>query len=279
MRGSCPAGGGSTRVRGRNGRVRPDADASIHGRSGAGTRGAHREDGFVGRCQGAGQGGSPQGNTGRLHRADRRERHPEPLAPSAVQPALRHERRGRHPRLRLEAYEPEGLGGRQLVGQERREGAGAPVGRAVAADDERRLPHRHEGGDDPPGQLMLVRGQLVGHRAVTGTVAGAVAGDAQDRCTEGSGLGEHRLDGRGPHRHGQHPAAPGLGDPQSVLERGCVRGRPADPPGVAGDGPAERVDPRTQIGDRQAGHHQRAVIGRWGRAHPQWKTTPWPPSG
>ena len=77
--------------------------------------------------------------------------YPEAFAPSAVEAAFGQDggRSGRAVRIRNQGHQTQRLGGRQLVGQEGGQGAGSPIGRTVAAQDDGRV--------SPPRQTASLR--------------------------------------------------------------------------------------------------------------------------
>ena len=210
----------------------------------------------------------PEPHPGTLDRAHRRPGDTEPLAPPTVEPSLREETID----LGQQPDQPEGLGRAQLVGQEGREGARAPVGRVVTADHQGRRAGRPKLAGDGPGQRSLVASQVFEEPLVRAQpVAPAIAwplgmtvrtaitwrpGDPEHLAAEGDGVTQRVVGCCRSGRDDQDAGRPCLGDPQGVFHRGLVGRRQPGPVDVAGDRPGQRVDIRSQVGVADAGHDQ-----------------------
>ena len=187
----------------------------------------------------AGSGRPAQAGDGALHRQHCGRSDVEDLPAPAVEPARR--AHGAIAGGRVDGDQPEGLGGAQLGGEVGRDGAGATIGRRVAAHDPRRF-----GGD---------RGDRRGHGVARQAVR-CVDADSPRRAG-GDGLAQGVFGRRLTDGHDRHLVPALLGEAQGGLQRGPVGIGDARPPLVPVDG-----DPLPADDD-----------------HERRNTTPWPPSG
>ncbi len=103
------------------------------------------------------------------------------------------------------------------MGDERRYGARAPIGRTVATQNQIRLAHRADRRDQRLRQAAPVIGQVANPGILIGTPAGGPR-HSHHRRADGACLPQGRLRRYRPGRHGEHLSTPGLGNAQGSLQ-------------------------------------------------------------